>query len=289
VPNPLNPQSLNRYSYVLNNPLRYTDPSGHKPVWGGLVPYDVMTGPNGAAIAREAGQIEYHPHYIQLAPGVETNPYYWCEGCGPSQESFGESVRKFVWQHIACGVHAQQQLTLQGDVGVSRQVSFQTTEAVNYFAGEASFAVSTGSAHGVTTPNLVSVSSSNGVGFMYGYHHNDLMLGPSAGAGGSASLEAGPASFGGAYEYSEEMYRDPDTGELVPHIGSELDMQPYMATYSLQGGVSALSVSPLDVEYHEGQSYTHRVLTVVFHPWRWLSEPIVTLTDAEEGVIWHFP
>jgi RHS repeat-associated protein len=29
VPNPSNPQSLNRYSYVLNNPLRYTDPTGH--------------------------------------------------------------------------------------------------------------------------------------------------------------------------------------------------------------------------------------------------------------------
>jgi hypothetical protein len=29
VPGYANPQSLNRYSYVLNNPLRYTDPSGH--------------------------------------------------------------------------------------------------------------------------------------------------------------------------------------------------------------------------------------------------------------------
>ncbi|HUV51760.1 MAG TPA: RHS repeat-associated core domain-containing protein [Dehalococcoidia bacterium] len=29
VPNPYNPQSLNRYSYCLNNPLRYTDPTGH--------------------------------------------------------------------------------------------------------------------------------------------------------------------------------------------------------------------------------------------------------------------
>jgi hypothetical protein len=26
---PLNPQQLNRYSYVLNNPLKYTDPDGH--------------------------------------------------------------------------------------------------------------------------------------------------------------------------------------------------------------------------------------------------------------------
>jgi RHS repeat-associated protein len=29
VPNPANPQSLNRYSYCLNNPLKYIDPSGH--------------------------------------------------------------------------------------------------------------------------------------------------------------------------------------------------------------------------------------------------------------------
>ena len=30
VPQPGNPQSLNRYSYVLNNPMRYTDPTGHR-------------------------------------------------------------------------------------------------------------------------------------------------------------------------------------------------------------------------------------------------------------------
>src|SRR6188474_516041 len=29
VPGYANPQNLNRYSYVLNNPLRYTDPTGH--------------------------------------------------------------------------------------------------------------------------------------------------------------------------------------------------------------------------------------------------------------------
>ena len=32
MPEPANPQSLNRYSYVYNNPLRYTDPYGHCPV-----------------------------------------------------------------------------------------------------------------------------------------------------------------------------------------------------------------------------------------------------------------
>ena len=29
VPDPFNPQSLNRYAYCLNNPIRYIDPTGH--------------------------------------------------------------------------------------------------------------------------------------------------------------------------------------------------------------------------------------------------------------------
>ena len=35
MPDPANPQSLNRYAYVLNNPLRYTDPSGRAPQYPG--------------------------------------------------------------------------------------------------------------------------------------------------------------------------------------------------------------------------------------------------------------
>ncbi|MBK8129044.1 MAG: hypothetical protein IPK53_08915 [bacterium] len=30
VPDPTNPQSLNRYSYVRNSPLGFTDPTGHR-------------------------------------------------------------------------------------------------------------------------------------------------------------------------------------------------------------------------------------------------------------------
>ncbi len=37
VPSPQNPQSLNRYSYVLNNPLKYIDPTGHDGTDGGVL------------------------------------------------------------------------------------------------------------------------------------------------------------------------------------------------------------------------------------------------------------
>jgi hypothetical protein len=36
VPGYSNPQNLNRYGYVLNNPLRYTDPTGHRCVEAGF-------------------------------------------------------------------------------------------------------------------------------------------------------------------------------------------------------------------------------------------------------------
>ncbi|MCP4422305.1 MAG: RHS repeat-associated core domain-containing protein, partial [Chloroflexi bacterium] len=61
VPNPANPQSFNRYSYVLNSPLNFTDPSGHC----------INGGNNGAS----GGTSIDDPYYdCSITPPPSTNP-----------------------------------------------------------------------------------------------------------------------------------------------------------------------------------------------------------------------
>ena len=49
---PLNPQQLNRYSYVLNNPLKHIDPSGHDSGGDKEVGYEEYTVINGVRVYR---------------------------------------------------------------------------------------------------------------------------------------------------------------------------------------------------------------------------------------------
>ncbi len=72
VPDPGNPQELNRYAYARNNPLRYTDPSGHlvETLWDivaiGLDIYTIrqegLTWQNALALTVDVGAV--------LLPGV---------------------------------------------------------------------------------------------------------------------------------------------------------------------------------------------------------------------------
>jgi hypothetical protein len=67
VPNPGDPQALNRYSYALNNSLKYTDPTGHNAACASLM----GGGPLGgiAALVCEVGSVvaSYWPQVQALA------------------------------------------------------------------------------------------------------------------------------------------------------------------------------------------------------------------------------
>jgi len=81
VPDPSNPQSLNRYSYVLNNPLRYTDPTGHdpfencSPTGGGCFSFaPVPTGTGPCAVYGCAGPHTVPDPVVILVPTQPPTP-----------------------------------------------------------------------------------------------------------------------------------------------------------------------------------------------------------------------
>ena len=70
MPSPGDPQSLNRYAYTLNNPLRYTDPTGHCPMCiSGLV------GAAGGVIVAYGAQVydNIYSNNMSLAQALTTN------------------------------------------------------------------------------------------------------------------------------------------------------------------------------------------------------------------------
>lgn len=82
VPDPENPQSLNRYSYVRNNPFRYSDPTGQMELDGvgcidclqsSLFPLIPIIGQYGVNLPTMSGQENFASYMTQsaLAPEVE--------------------------------------------------------------------------------------------------------------------------------------------------------------------------------------------------------------------------
>ncbi len=70
IPDFSNPQSYNRYSYVLNNPLRYTDPSGHEAGYT----YDATGMHSGLDSPEAAARMEWTANKVVL-PAV--NAAFW--------------------------------------------------------------------------------------------------------------------------------------------------------------------------------------------------------------------
>jgi RHS repeat-associated protein len=71
VPNPGNPQALNRYSYVLNNPLRYIDPTGYLTEEQIMAHFRVETWEEVLAFFGAGGELEGRWGWLEVLREVE--------------------------------------------------------------------------------------------------------------------------------------------------------------------------------------------------------------------------
>ncbi|HLG18295.1 MAG TPA: RHS repeat-associated core domain-containing protein, partial [Bdellovibrionota bacterium] len=102
VPDPKNPQSLNRYAYVKNNPLRYLDPSGHASIDPSGSPFNglqgILQGANGTTLqwTRTTGFPENH---VVGYEGLDTRNHAAVFNAMPAFEPgvSGEFAREALW------------------------------------------------------------------------------------------------------------------------------------------------------------------------------------------------
>ena len=119
VPEPGNPQALNRYSYVLNNPLRYNDPTGHD--WHRILPHPdgwpplpyPDGGPPNPTPAPSSTPVDTTPSKSTPTPSPAEVAETWL---GNLEESLsGSQLRP---RSIGIGGHVSGGLGVYGDLGV---------------------------------------------------------------------------------------------------------------------------------------------------------------------------
>jgi hypothetical protein len=193
----MNPQAFNRYSYVQNNPIKYTDPSGHQgcesePECESLTWQDI-----GDAVKNSVGDNIGHEIALQLVRGgIPTTVGY-----------------KF-------------SVTVSADALLGVDWSVDITPAYNWYSNEAGVIVSDGLGGSVGTPQGLGINASGGLLIGQGATELDSFAGSSTIIYGSiAADEIVKIGIGGSYGWgvdeNGQMFRDPEsnTGDVSTNLG----------------------------------------------------------------------
>ncbi|MCR4408536.1 MAG: RHS repeat-associated core domain-containing protein [Anaerolineae bacterium] len=251
VPEPGNPRDLNRYAYVRNSPLRYTDPSGH---------WTFEESPGDPYIWERDKPVNT---LIRTAEPM----VFWEE-----TQDVGELVDQVMWHTVPSGIGQYGSISSGWNTFVGTEVSLEGGWVFNWRSGELSFTAGNSIAGEVGTPKLFGADLSGGFLLPMGYSSNEMLRGPSVGL--DFALQADEiAELGLEAGVSREMQLvvvDPSTGQqrLVPVYDPNSNMQPYMFKMGLSVGANCLP-NAIEASGSLGVSYTPFVRTVQLYPWKW--------------------
>jgi len=217
VPEPANPQSLNRYSYVLNRPLRFLDPTGHKE--------EGECGFNGESCSE--GPPDWVVHLL-----ADPEFYAWLLA----------QVDSWLWGNVPSAVGDYLQLTVTGGAFFEGEISVQLGAMFNWRTGELTFLYGLGSGVYLGTPRGMSASVSGGGMFTWGASESASLMGVDACYGANAQIDA-VAEAGVEMVGSTSLYYDDvnDNGRLDLHDNPAVFVDPvsHRPVSTLQVGLNA--------------------------------------------------
>jgi RHS repeat-associated protein len=123
IPNPADPQSLNRYSWVLGNPLGFVDPSGHLQVCNGRG--TVCADAEESPLYRSPRFLQW-PYNGRLASGI----YHTVPGQGDMSNAFGDTLKRDS-PHEGVDIHTRPQVKVPTSAGITGRAKYDRTQPVN--------------------------------------------------------------------------------------------------------------------------------------------------------------
>ncbi|MBU1749719.1 MAG: RHS repeat-associated core domain-containing protein [Chloroflexi bacterium] len=262
IPEPGNPQALNRYSYVYNNPVRYTDPTGHyafeetpdDPVF-------VWTQPNGGGVRSTWKSVwqKSAPMDARYQPapksggGSSWNPVSAARG---AVREAGRKVDRFLWDNVPSAVGVKHTMIGVGFdpliiLGLDAEFNDMT---IVYCWRSGEVAIMGEVAGGVRGgfPRGAEVTQGASVFATWGASSIDVIAGLSE----YHEVEYGGDIFGyvsAAQTFERDM--ELQGGKYVPSIDRVSGMEVTTCSYGINVGVNAIPTA-VDLSYTYGHGYS---------------------------------
>jgi RHS repeat-associated protein len=223
VPNPGDPQDLNRYAYAGNNPVRYTDPTGH---------YLFEEEPDDLFIWRQDKPGDTNTLIRSAEPVVFWEETQQIKIAEPS----GEFLRNMLFGSVPTVLGAKIEIGGGGDVVIGSDVSGGASLLYNWWSGQLTLMGDFLMGGSAGTPRVgggsISINRMRG----YGATDNSMFTGPANVVYGGVSADAwGNVGVVGSHSAAVEKHIGP-YGEMpndvrqwiVPAIDPVSGMQPTM-------------------------------------------------------------